>query len=376
MTQKLLQNKKFVLPSVTVEEHWKTKQYIDNEVDPEEETRQTKTWLEYFEKNGSGLTMIQEKNELESLVLAGIPDRFRGLLWQVFSGSIYSLTSHPGYYQSLLKQNENELSETMEEIEKDVHRALPSHPQFQSKEGIDRLRRVLTAFSWRNKRIGYCQSMNIIAALFLLYMGEEESFWMLCTVVENIVPEYYNKSLLGSQVDQQILDLLVSKNLAELDQHLKKLALPLQIISLPWFMCLFYSYIPEKAALRILDCFLFLGPDALLRAGLALLFLNQDSILSCEDTSAIIQTLKHPPQTSTEVIHTAFTEFRNLPTNKINELRNKESYSTIKQIHAQRNRNKPEAPVTEVDDYFTPFKKHAKCIFPIIFCNFSSVLSI
>ncbi len=32
--------------------------------------------------------------------------------------------------------------------------------------------------------VGYCQSMNFICALLLLYMEEEDAFWMLMTIIE------------------------------------------------------------------------------------------------------------------------------------------------------------------------------------------------
>lgn len=63
---------------------------------------------------------------------------------------------------------------------------------------------------------------NIIAATLLLYMSEEEAFWLLCTICEDIVPDYYNKQLLGSIIDQQIFTQLVSIYLPEIDEHLKK----------------------------------------------------------------------------------------------------------------------------------------------------------
>lgn len=37
-------------------------------------------------------------------------------------------------------------------------------------EGLDELRRVLVAYSWHNPRVGYCQSMNFLVAMLLLFM--------------------------------------------------------------------------------------------------------------------------------------------------------------------------------------------------------------
>jgi hypothetical protein len=63
------------------------------------------------------------------------------------------------YYASILEKHKGEVSQATEEIDKDIHRSLPEHPYFQTDEGIDALQRVLTAYSWHNPTVGYCQSM-------------------------------------------------------------------------------------------------------------------------------------------------------------------------------------------------------------------------
>lgn len=68
----------------------------------------------------------------------------------------------------MLEANEGKTSLSTEEIEKDLNRSLPEYPAFQTPEGIEALRRVLTAFSWLQPDVGYCQGLNLIVSAFLM----------------------------------------------------------------------------------------------------------------------------------------------------------------------------------------------------------------
>jgi Rab-GTPase-TBC domain len=53
-------------------------------------------------------------------------------------------------------------------IFKDLHRTLAHMSYFQTPEVIEQLRNVLTAYSWRNPSIGYCQAMVCFLFLFCI----------------------------------------------------------------------------------------------------------------------------------------------------------------------------------------------------------------
>ncbi|XP_067300761.1 TBC1 domain family member 8 [Pseudorasbora parva] len=238
-------------------------------------------WDDHFTEFGRGVHMFRTE-KIRKLVALGIPESLRGELWLHFSDASSSLAAHPNYYADLLEKCRGETSIATEEIERDLHRSLPEHPAFQNETGISALRRVLTAYAYRNPTIGYCQSMNILASVMLLYTKEEEAFWLLVTVCERMLPDYFNRRVIGAQVDQSVFEELVRERLPELADHVPDLS-PLASASLTWFLTLFVSVLPFRSALCVLDCFFYHGIRSIFQIGLAVLDANAAELSTCTD---------------------------------------------------------------------------------------------
>jgi hypothetical protein len=173
-------------------------------------------------------------------------------------------------------------------------RTFPEHSYFTPSGGGDEsLRRILQAFALHHPSIGYCQSLNFIAGMMLIFMSEEEAFWLLLTVVEKLLPpDYYTKSMVGTYVDQFVLAHIIKKYLPNIHTTLEKNHLQLPLITVQWFMCLFVNTLRPEVTLRIWDMFLNEGSKVLFRIAAALFKLHEAQLLKVTDAGDLFTTLR------------------------------------------------------------------------------------
>ncbi|KAJ0164883.1 putative GTPase-activating protein [Colletotrichum tanaceti] len=309
-------------------------------------------WAEYLRDNGRNMTLIRQPT-FHKLIRVGLPNRLRGETWELTSGSIYLRLEHPTLYAETLAKYEGQESLAIDEIEKDLNRSLPEYPGFQSEEGIGRLRRVLTAYSWVNPDVGYCQAMNIVVAALLIYMSESQAFFLLSSLCDRLVPGYYSTTMYGTLLDQKVFESLVEKTMPILWEHLVKSDVQLSVVSLPWFLSLYINSMPLVFAFRVLDVFFVEGPKVLFQIGLAILRINGEELLDAADDGAFISILKgyfarldesaHPKSENPklravtkfqELMVVAFKEFSGITHSSIMDLRLKNKDAVLSNIES------------------------------------------
>lgn len=255
------------------------------------EVGKLKRWFEYFRRYGRNLELVQNKI-FNNLIIFGIPNRLRGEIWELSCGAMYLRFENKSEYEKLLVENEGKTSLAIEEIEKDLNRSLPEYSAFQTLEGIGKLRRVLTAYSWKNPEIGYCQAMNIVTAALLIFMTEEQAYWTLNILCDKLIPGYYSKTMYGVLLDQKVFEAMVKKTMPLIGDHFTNYDIQLSIVSLPWFLSFFLNTMPLVFAFRAMDAFFCNGPEVLFQVALAIVKINESKLLQCVDDGECIAIFK------------------------------------------------------------------------------------
>jgi hypothetical protein len=171
----------------------------------------------------------------------------------------------------------------------------------------------LYAFALYNPRIGYCQSLNFLAGLLLLFVEtEEHAFWLLNVITRVYLPGTHEMSLEGSKVDLGVLMAALKESMPGVWKHIggdefeaggkkgrtkrgHKAAAHGGSISDPnrlpaitfcmtaWFMSCFIGTLPIETVLRVWDVFFYEGSRTLFRIALTIFKLGEREIKAVQD---------------------------------------------------------------------------------------------
>lgn len=339
--------------------------------------RRRKKWEAFLKENGlmtdKPNRFPQHSAKAKRFVRKGIPPDWRGAAWFYYAGGPKILANNRGVYDQMLKRvAEGGLKEVCrEDIERDLYRTFPDNVRFkrgaaaaatgQDSSGttpahsrnnstqsanplprapgsepkiIDQLRRVLSAFAIFNPNIGYCQSLNFLGGMLLLFVeNEEQAFWLLNIITRVYLPGTHEMNLEGSKVDLSVLMAELQTTLPSVwvkisddgstttkkksRRHRHRGAAPPEADNLPpvtlaltaWFMSCFIGTLPTETTLRVWDVFFYEGSKTLFRVALAIFKAGENEIKAINDPMevfAVVQTLPRKMLDANLLMETCF----------------------------------------------------------------------
>ncbi|KAI8882359.1 TBC-domain-containing protein [Backusella circina FSU 941] len=256
--------------------------------------RRAAKWHQLLDENQGQFP--SRSNKVKRFIRKGIPRELRGKAWFHYSGA--SQNRKPGVYIEYLNKatSMGHENEHLDIIERDLHRTFPENDKFKDPSMIQSLRNVLLSFSLYTPSIGYCQSLNYIVGMLLLFMEtEEEVFWMLVTLIHDILPKnVYDVTMEGANLDQDVLMQLVSERYPGLWLKVagegfweceQRGCMPTcSLITSHWFLTLYINILPIETVLRVWDCLFYDGQKVLFRIALAIFKLNEhelSTVMTC-----------------------------------------------------------------------------------------------
>jgi len=224
---------------------------------------------------------LSRSSKLRARIYKGIPDCVRGEAWKLLANSGKLRSANAGKYAQLLVQP----SPHTEQINRDINRTFPKHIFFQDRGGLGQqlLFNVLKAFSIYNTTVGYCQGMGFIAAMLLIYMEEEDAFWVLVRLCDGYgMSGLFMDGFPALNECYDIINKMLAEWLPNLNEHFKNKDIHTPMYCPQWFLTLFIITLPFAVVLRVWDIFLHDGLSAIFLVAVSLLKLYESEMLKMD----------------------------------------------------------------------------------------------
>ena len=223
------------------------------------------------------------------------------MFWQKSSGLLAFKQSYcPNYYGLIHEAErigawEQYPSIHFTQIDKDMNRTFPAEAFF-TDEIKESMRRVFRAYVWRNPQVGYIQGINFPFFRVRKYLSEEDTFWLMCLVIETYLPPDFSVEMNGATTHATILCKIFTQYaiLPNLLKTFDAMDYPLVNLTAKLFLSLFSNSLPEEASLRVLDLFFLDGRSSnkvIFDVTLAYLRVIEDRVVSCRNQEELQEAL-------------------------------------------------------------------------------------
>ncbi|CAD8210439.1 unnamed protein product [Paramecium octaurelia] len=218
------------------------------------------------------------------------------------SGARTKRVQNPDVYDEVTKLRTDYPQSYFQTIQLDVVRTVSPSLRIKNNERTyernheyeAKIERILVAYSIRNPFVSYCQGLNFITHFLVnkLKFSEEDTFWALSSLIEEIMPLDYYTNMISVMVDTKILEYFSKIYVPQLLQHFKEIYLEANFYAIQWFVCLFTPNLHIDIVKEIWLRVMVQGSRALIASAIAILFIFEKDLLKFSDFGDLLEFFK------------------------------------------------------------------------------------
>ncbi|KAG5518566.1 hypothetical protein PMAC_002962 [Pneumocystis sp. 'macacae'] len=146
---------------------------------------------------------------------------------------------------------------------------------------MEKIYKVLKAYSLYDPEVGYVEGMGFLASPLLLYMSDEEAFCIFVKLMKEYdLRSFYIPDTPGLHLRLYQFNRLMEEIIPTVHTHLHKYGIKPSMYASQWFMTLFAYKFPINMVVRVFDVVIAEGIDAIFKFSIALMKKNEEKILS------------------------------------------------------------------------------------------------
>ncbi len=233
-------------------------------------------------------TYNNKKNKFNELILNGIPESIRFLIWITLTKKI-PIKRDDYYFNELLQSDSS--SDLKDQRKKDINRTYSNNECTEIQ--LKQLEQILYAITLFDKEIGYCQGLNFIVGFILkiTFFNTIDCFYLLTYILEEI-KGYFIEDFPLLKLNNYIFNHFFIKLYPKLSEHFKNLEIPNELWIGKWMQTLFTLTLPFNELCRIWDCFFINGFDFIIPISLSIIYYMEKKLLEFKDSSDVIYYFK------------------------------------------------------------------------------------
>lgn len=267
--------------------------------DRAEEAEKTELWTRILKDWDR---MASDSDKIREYCKRGVPETVRGEVWKRLGGVVALIKKQPKTYSILIKTTTS--PDVSQQIDLDVKRSHIEHEYFAKPYSAGQIAmfNMMRAYSLYDPVIGYTQSMSDIAGFLLMYLQEEDAFWVFVQLMFDprwAMQQYFTDGFPKLSEACFIQARLLKKHLPDVYDHMLQVDFipeTIQPHAMEWFMAMFIRILPYEITFRIFDVIMSQGYDVVYNFSMGMYKILKPELLKVSSYPYMMQTLKSPVQ--------------------------------------------------------------------------------